>query len=218
MFYVYEARIDDTVIYIGKGTKNRYKHCYKKWKNCIVNIIEYFEIAENAFKLEEELIKKYGRIDIGTGTLYNKNNGGKYIKGAIPWKGKKLSKKHKEKIRQSLIGNTNLSKQRYGEDNPFYGKQHTTETKEKISQKRKGKESGFKGKKHTLESNEKNRLSHLGVPSKKKINIDKELLIKLKYVDKLMNKEIAKYFGCSLYPIKKTIKEIKSISHKALTK
>lgn len=85
----------------------------------------------------------------------------------------------------------------------YIGKQHTPETKEKITKK-------CKGRKHTKESNEKNRLAHLGVPSKKKINIDKELLIKLKYVDKVTNKEIVKYFDCSLSPIKNAIKEIKN--------
>jgi hypothetical protein len=209
MFYVYEAKIDDTIIYVGKGTKRRYTHCYRKWKHCVVEIIEYFDSAEDAFKKEEELIKHYGRLDLGTGTLFNKSNGGKYIKGAIPWKGKKLSLEHKDNIGKALKGNPNLSIPRYGIENSFYGKKHTEKTKQDISLKRRGTVSGFKGKKHSKEAIEKNRMSHLGKPSKKKMLIDEDILINLKYVDKLTNKQISEYFGCSLFPIKKALKQIR---------
>jgi hypothetical protein len=208
MFYVYEARIEGEVIYVGKGTKSRYTHCHRKWKNCEVEIIEYFNSAEDAFRREEELIKQYGRIDLGTGTLFNRSNGGKYIKGSSPWKGKSLSLEHKEKIKIGLKGKS--KKPKYGDENPFYGKKHTEETKQKISMKRQGIPSGFKGRKHTEEAKEKNRLVRLGKPSKKKLPIDKDTLVKLKDVDKLTNKQIAEYFGCSLFPIKKALRELKT--------
>lgn len=209
MFYVYQAKLDNEIIYIGKGTKYRYTHCLRKWKNCEVTILEYFESAEDAFVREEELIKKYGRKDLGTGTLLNKSNGGKYIKGSIYWKDKKLSNEHKEKIKKScLICNRN-TKIYIGEKNPFFGKKHTEETKKIMSEKAKSRPSPFKGKTHTKESNEKNRLAHLGKTTTKKIDIDKILLKKLKYEDKLTNIEIAKRFNCSLFPIKNAIKELK---------
>lgn len=211
MFYVYEAKIDNNVIYIGKGTKNRYKHCYRKWKNCEVNILEYFDSSEDAFKKEKELIKKYGRLDLGTGLLLNKNNGGEYIKGSIYWKDKKLSKEHKEKISKTLINKKIKSIPLYGENNGFYQKKHSTETKLKISNKLTGRISGFKGKFHTTESKEKNRNAHLGKPSKRKIIFDVDLIIKMKYYDRLTNKEIADYFNCSIGPIKNIIKQIKNI-------
>jgi len=49
-----------------------------------------------------------------------------------------------------------MSQKFSGKGNPFYGKHHSEETKEKISQSRKGKTAGEKhpmyGKKHSEES------------------------------------------------------------------
>lgn len=50
---------------------------------------------------------------------------------------------------------------KYGEDNPFYGKQHTEETKQKLSEANKGK-TPWLGKKHSWETIEKMRLSKIG--------------------------------------------------------
>jgi len=59
-----------------------------------------------------------------------------------------------------------VTKNIYGENNPFYGKKHTEETKLAISKSKKGRCGGEKhplwGKKHSAESKEKNRQSNLG--------------------------------------------------------
>ena len=49
-----------------------------------------------------------------------------------------------------------------GEGNPFYGKTHTEETKQKMSKSHKGKEGTFKDKKHSEESKKKMSKSHEG--------------------------------------------------------
>ena len=58
-----------------------------------------------------------------------------------------------------------------GENNPFYGKRHTEESKRKISEARKGKASGenhpFYGKHHTEESLDKMSKNRLGKCGKK---------------------------------------------------
>lgn len=212
MYYVYMAKLDNVPIYIGKGTKSRYKHCYKKFDSCEVIILEYFESSEEAFEREKELVSYYGRKDLNQGSLLNKSNGGKYIKGSIPWSGKKLSEPHRKNISEGLkkyfIKNPIDSVERKGDKNNFYGKKHSTETKNKISEKRKGMPSQFKGKKHTEESKEKNRLAHIGKPSKKKIIFDKELVKKMRFEDKMTIKELSNFFNCSVYPIKNILREI----------
>lgn len=70
MFYVYKwfNKETDEIFYIGKGSKNRYKQTRKRNKlfleylrnnKCEVEIIEYFEKEEDAFKKEYELICYY---------------------------------------------------------------------------------------------------------------------------------------------------------------
>lgn len=90
MAYVYEhIRLDkNTPFYIGIGSDNMYKRANEKtrrnnlWKNIAnktnykVNIL-YDSITFQEAKIKEiELIKKYGRIDIGNGILTNMTDGG----------------------------------------------------------------------------------------------------------------------------------------------
>ena len=70
-------------------------------------------------------------------------------------KGKVLSPEHRAKIGTSLKGR-NLSpeelEKRHGEHNPFYGKKHSPETKEKISKANRGKTPWNKGKRRKKKS------------------------------------------------------------------
>ena len=86
-FYVYKWFIKETneIFYIGKGTKNRYKQIKKRNKkflevynnnNCEVEIIEYFEKEEDAFKKEYELICYYKNINQCSCNLDNGGKGG----------------------------------------------------------------------------------------------------------------------------------------------
>ena len=63
-------------------------------------IIPFYNLTElEAFQLEIDLIKGFGRIDMGAGVLRNRTNGGEGFSGAIH------SKEHKEKIRNAHIAN-----------------------------------------------------------------------------------------------------------------
>ena len=82
----------------------------------------------------------------------------------------KLSKIAKERY-QDKTNHPMYNVRRYGEDNPFYGKQHTKETKEKISEAHKGLHSGEKnpmyGKNHTIETREKMSKNHVDFSNEK---------------------------------------------------
>jgi hypothetical protein len=99
-FYTYLYRdIDGTPIYIGKGTKKRaWVHFKDKSNSRLGNLLrkrlkdgvliepEFLckDVDEEfAFFVEEEMIRKYGRIDLGTGTLFNLTDGGDGVSGLV---------------------------------------------------------------------------------------------------------------------------------------
>lgn len=146
LVYAY-CRQDGTFYYIGKGTKKR---AYRSQNQAYVNppkdktriIILHENLDEKtAFLYEEKLILLYGRKDIGTGILRNMTNGGDGVSGWVP----------------SNEWRKNKSNSMKGENNPFYDKKHTRNSKDLISQKNKGKSSGeknyFYGKRFIGEEN-----------------------------------------------------------------
>jgi hypothetical protein len=127
MAIVYEHLRNDTkeVFYVGIGVEEG--RAYVKdgrnphWKNIVnkvgytVNII-YKDIEhEEAKKIEMLLIEKYGRRDLGTGNLVNLTDGGEGCLGVIV----------SEETRQKL------SEAHKGENNGFFGKKHSEETRQK---------------------------------------------------------------------------------------
>lgn len=137
-FLIYAfCRKDGTFYYIGKGTDRR---PYSKRKRGInppsdktrILILHSNLDEQTAFDYERKLILFYGRKDLGTGLLRNMTDGGEGMSGWIP--GESWRKKKSESMK--------------GENNPFYGKKHTQETKNLISRKNKGRCSGKRNPMH----------------------------------------------------------------------
>lgn len=89
-YYVYAyLRTDGTPYYIGKGVGQRaWKHVKRDPThppadpNRIVLLRENLSESQ-AFDIEKQLISQYGRLDIGTGILRNRTNGGEGAGGVI---------------------------------------------------------------------------------------------------------------------------------------
>jgi hypothetical protein len=143
-YYTYAyLREDGTPYYVGKGKGRR---VYKKRKGEIGKPIDKSKIIflkqnlteEEAFKHEIYMIAVLGRIDLGTGILRNKTDGGDGISGY------KHSDEALLSLRERMIGNQ-LSK----------GYTPSIETRQKISK-------ANKGRVHSEERNKKISMSHMG--------------------------------------------------------
>lgn len=111
IYYVYlylrekdsDISITGTPYYVGKGcdrrafTKHQTGIAVPKDKNRIIFIAENLSEKE-AHELEIITIKKYGRIDLGTGILRNKTDGGEGTSGS------KHSEKTRKKMSKSMKG------------------------------------------------------------------------------------------------------------------
>jgi hypothetical protein len=127
--------------YDFKWGRNRFwKAIYKKCNENIQVDILFEELTwEEACIKEKELIKFYGRRDLGLGPLCNLTDGGDgacgikqspetIAKRVAKQLGKPLSEEHKEKVRQSKLGNRNHR----------FGIKASEETRRKMSESRKG--------------------------------------------------------------------------------
>ena len=128
-YYTYAyLREDKTPYYIGKGKGNRlYKRGSRvfappKDKSRIIYLKQNLTEGE-AFKHEIYMIAVLGRIDLGTGILHNRTDGGDGVSGYIP----------SEETRKKISVATK------GKNHPMYGKTLSDETKRKISEKTRGK-------------------------------------------------------------------------------
>ena len=139
MAVVYLHKRNDTneIFYVGIGKSER--RAYRKdnrtdyWKNIVkkygytVDILVSDTPWEDACKIEKLLIEKYGRKDLGLGSLVNMTDGGE---GSLGGK-VNLGKTHSNETKQKM------SETRKGEKHPMYGKTHSNETKQKISEAKK---------------------------------------------------------------------------------
>ena len=178
MYTVYKHTSPSGKLYIGITSKqpekrwsagNGYRKCprfYKAirkygWQNIQHEILAEGLTKEEAEAMEIELIKEHRTTDARFG--YNIENGGNTIgthseetlrKISAGNKGKIVSEEAKQKHRESIKGKLD------GEKNPFFGRHHTEETKEKQSEFMKGN-AFFKGHHHSEEFREwKSRQMH----------------------------------------------------------
>jgi hypothetical protein len=186
IYYVYLYRDEKgSPIYVGKGNNRRaWDHLRRKDKHPLTHKIQKmiregynpqpeFLITgvdeEFALFAEEEAIKKYGRRDLGAGTLLNLSDGGRQgASGSIRSNEFKMnvSKLHKGKM-VSDETKAKLSASKKGKPTWNKGKTHTEETRAKIASASKGRIGTFKGKTHTEETRAKLSAAQKGKPKPK---------------------------------------------------
>ena len=150
-FYTYAyLREDRTPYYIGKGKRNRAYNKHQKGisvpkdKSRIIFLKQNLTEAE-AFKHEIYMIAVFGRIDLGTGILHNKSDGGEGPSGMVH------SEETKDKIRQKAIGRKASEETKKKLSKIHKGRKHTEEMKKIQSERMKGNTYGL-GRKHSLDS------------------------------------------------------------------
>ena len=141
-FYAYlYLRKNGTPYYAGKGQGNRAHESYPGHRppkdRSRILIFPRSSEAE-AFETEKELIRNWGRKDLGTGCLYNRTDGGEGPSGCKrpldlvlalgrALTGRKYSAQHRARISKSLSGNQRRK-----------GTKHSQETLQKMSDASKG--------------------------------------------------------------------------------
>jgi hypothetical protein len=165
MYYVYfYLREDYSPYYVGKGSgKRAYTKGPKEVKppkdKSRVKIIKADLTEEEAFALEKLYILMFGRIDLGTGILRNKSDGGDGSSGRIasPEERRKRSEMMKgvkrpqwiyDKIAASNTGKKASAETRAKISAIHKGRKHSEEHKRNVSEAKKG----FK---HTEEAKQK---------------------------------------------------------------
>jgi hypothetical protein len=171
-YVYYDPSRNNEPFYVGKGIGNRaWKHFKRKEmhpmtqrmqllkKNNVIPIIGFYGYLDEEFALllEEELISKIGRKDLGKGPLLNLTDGGEGVSGSkkffseehkqklsIALLDKPKSEEHKQHIRekrakQIILPETcqKISDAHKGEKNHFFGRKHSEEAKLRMSEIRK---------------------------------------------------------------------------------
>ena len=127
-YYTYAyLREDRTPYYIGKGTRSRIYSTNRrvhppKDKSKIIYLKQNLT-EEEAFRHEIYMIDVFGRIDLGTGILHNRTDGGDGTSGSL----------------RSDEARKRMSDAHKGENHHMYGKTHSEETRRKIGEGNKNK-------------------------------------------------------------------------------
>jgi hypothetical protein len=142
--------------YMGKGSggrilSNQGRPVNKPRDKSLIVYIQEGLTEQEAFALESYCIDLYGRLDLGTGCLRNKSNGGEGASGVIKseatrqkiscaHKGKTVTAETRKKIseagkgrKRSLAIREKMSERQRGESNPFWGQKHSKQFKDRMS-------------------------------------------------------------------------------------
>lgn len=196
VYVYYDPRQDPPQpFYVGKGTGTRYKkHLNETYENtenkkkyAVIQAIlsagltphidfHISDVAEDvAYDAETSLIKQYGRRDIDEGGILTNicedarppcNKGRVRPRGAnSPNFGRKMNISDEERQRR-IDRIVTQSKKQYGENNPFYGKTHSDETKALISTMKMGNKNNLN--RHPDEDTK--RLIQINNPNRKTIH------------------------------------------------
>jgi group I intron endonuclease len=140
--------------YVGKGRgKRAFEKCGRtvpapRDSSYIAFVQEGLTEAE-AFSLEIYCIQLYGRIDLGTGILRNRTDGGEGTSGTV------ISEETRRKLSEAHRGEKHYAWGQRGELSPKWGKPRSEETKRKMSEARQGEKHPLWGKKHSEETKKK---------------------------------------------------------------
>lgn len=153
------AYIGSTVRKLMRKTRWRNNH----WNHIVLNTEYEIEILHNGIDYEEakrievDLIKQYGRRDLGLGSLVNMTDGG----DGTP----NVSEEVKKKITRLGMKHTEESKRKIGIASSILnkGRKHTEETKNKLSKSMMGKQLRL-GAVLSQETKDKISESHMGKP------------------------------------------------------
>lgn len=151
--------------------------------------VVYKDVPEKDLdKLEIETIEKYNSFNFGyNGTLGGKGTSGHEVSDTMK---QKISKIHKGKI-LSKETRQKISEAEKGENNPFFGRKHSSGTKLKIG-------ASSRNRKHTEKSKKKMSEKRKGALNPRaKLDYNKVQEIRKKFSEGLSYIELAKEFGVS---------------------
>lgn len=138
-FYTYAyLREDRTPYYVGKGTGKRIyqsngKSCNKPKDKSRIIFLKQNLTEDEAFKHEIYMICVFGRIDLETGVLRNKTNGGEGCSGLVH---SEESRKQMSKMKKGKSQTEESNKKR---SESLKGIKRSEETRKKFSKAKKGK-------------------------------------------------------------------------------
>ena len=168
-YYTYfYLRYDGTPYYVGKGHGNRAYdiagHSIKPPKDLSRIIIQGYQSENDALEAEKIFVAYYGRIDLGTGCLRNRTDGGE---GGSPFKGRSHSTDTKERMRLSAIERKIMPPPISSENRRLYALGNRSRTGIKHTEQRKLEIGNFhRGRKRSEETKNKMSVAAMGNKSR----------------------------------------------------